>query len=142
MTSLQSASANSASLKWLYPYDATIFPGGLASPVLQWSQTGTPDGVYLHHALADLYDYKGCFKGSNPPQLKIPEIEWATAYAQSHGKADPLTVELRTITGSTVSGPIKETWTFAHGQPRGRRLLQHVRLDARAWAGRAATARS
>jgi hypothetical protein len=118
VTSLQSASANSASLKWLYPYDATIFPGGLASPVLQWSQTGTPDGVYLRMH-SNLYDYKGCFKGSNPPELKVPEIEWATAYAQSHGKGDPLTVELSTISGSTVSGAIKESWTFAKGSLAG-----------------------
>jgi WD40-like Beta Propeller Repeat len=118
VTSLKAASANSASLKWLYPYDATLFPGGLASPVLQWSQTGTPDGVYVHMH-SGKYEYTGCFKGTSPPQLKIPEIEWATAYAQSAGKGDPLTVELSTITGSTVSGAIKESWTFAKGSLAG-----------------------
>ncbi len=118
VTSLQGASSNSASLKWLYPYDATIFPGGLASPILQWSQTGTPDGVYVHMH-SNKYDYTGCFQGSSPPQLKIPEIEWATAYAQSAGKGDPLTVELSTITGGTVSGAIKESWTFAKGNLAG-----------------------
>ncbi len=118
VTALKAASANSASLKWLYPYDVTVFPGGILSPVLQWSQTGTPDGVYLH-LHSQKYDYTGCFKGSNPPQLKIPELEWATAFAQSGGKPDPLTVELSTITGSTVSGKIKETWTFAKGSLAG-----------------------
>jgi WD40-like Beta Propeller Repeat len=118
VTSLMAMTSNSASLKWLYPYDATIFPGGLASPILQWSQTGTPDGVYVHMH-SSLYEYTGCFKGSNPPQLKIPEVEWATAYAQSHGKGDSLTVELSTITGGTVSGGIKESWTFAKGSLAG-----------------------
>jgi hypothetical protein len=110
--------SNSASMKWLYPYDATYFPGGLASPILQWSQTGTADAVYLHMH-SNLYDYTGCFKGSNPPQLKIPEIEWATAYAQSSGKGDPLIVQLSTITSGTVSGAIQETWTFAKGSLAG-----------------------
>ena len=88
------------------------------SPVLQWSQTGTPDGVYLH-LHSQKYDYTGCFKGSNPPQLQIPEVEWATAFAQSGGKSDPLSVQLSTITGGTVSGAIQETWTFAKGSLAG-----------------------
>ncbi len=118
VTALKGAKSNSASLKWLYPYDATIFPGGLQPPVLQWSQSGTPDGVYLH-LHSQKYDFTGCFKGSNPPQLQIPVLAWATAFAQSGGKPDPLTVELSTISGSTVSGPIKETWTFAKGNLAG-----------------------
>ena len=118
VSSLKTANANSASLKWLYPYDLTVFPGGILSPVLQWSQTGTPDGVYLH-LHSQKYDYTGCFAGSNPPQLKIPEVEWATAFAQSGGKSDPLSVQLSTITGGTVSGSIQETWTFAKGSLAG-----------------------
>ncbi len=118
VTSLKAASANSASMKWLYPYDATVFPGGLVPPILQWSQTGTPDGVYLQ-LHSGKYDYTGCFKGTSPPQLQIPAVEWATAYAQSTGKGDPLTVQLSTITGSTVSGAIKESWTFAKGSLAG-----------------------
>ncbi len=118
VSSLKLANANSASLKWLYPYDLTVFPGGLLAPVLQWSQTGTPDGVYLH-LHSQKYDFTGCFKGSNPPELQIPEVEWATAFAQSGGKSDPLSVQLSTITGGTVSGAIQETWTFAKGNLAG-----------------------
>jgi hypothetical protein len=136
VTSLKAASANSASLKWLYPYNATIFPGGLASPVLQWSQTGTPDGVYLHMQ-STLYEYTGCFKGSNPPQLKIPEIEWATAFAQSHGKGDPLTIQVSTITGSTVSGAIQESWTFAKGSLAG--VVYYNTYGSKIVPGQAAT---
>jgi hypothetical protein len=136
VTSLKAASSNSASLKWLYPYDATVFPGGLASPILQWSQTGTPDGVYLH-LHSNKYDYTGCFKGSSPPQLKIPEIEWATAFAQSAGKGDPLTVQLSTITGSTVSGMINESWTFAKGNLAG--VVYYNTYGSKIVPGQAAT---
>jgi hypothetical protein len=118
VTALKSATANSAGMKWLYPYDGTIFPGGLASPVLQWSQSGTPDGVYLHLHSAK-YDFVGCFKGSSTLQLKIDEKEWATAYAQSGGASDPLTAQFATISGGTVSGFITETWTFAKGNLAG-----------------------
>lgn len=136
VTSLKGASSNSASLKWLYPYDATVFPGGLASPILQWSQTGTPDGVYVH-MYSNKYQYTGCFKGSSPPQLKLPEIEWATAYAQSAGKGDPLTVELSTITGGTVSGAIKESWTFAKGSLAG--VVYYNTYGSKIVPGQAAT---
>lgn len=116
--SVQAGGANSAALKWLYPYDATVFPGGLSAPVLQWNQSGAPDGVYLHLHSQD-YDFKGCYKGSNPGQLPVDATEWGTAFAQSHGVNDPLTVELSTITGGVVSGPIKETWSFAVGSLKG-----------------------
>ncbi len=115
---LQAASANSASMKWLYPYDHTVFPGGLTGPVLQWSQTGTPDGVFLH-LHSNKFDFKGCYKGSNPPSLPIDDATWATAYAQSDGKSDPLTVELTSVSGGTASGAITETWIFARGSLAG-----------------------
>lgn len=118
VTALKAGGTNAAALKWLYPYDQTIFPGGLGSPVLQWSQTGTPDQVYLH-LHSQKYDYTGCFKGSSPTNIKLAELEWATAYAQSTGQSDPLTVELTTMTGGKVSGPITETWTFAIGSLKG-----------------------
>jgi hypothetical protein len=116
--SIQAGGGNGAGMKWLYPYNATVFPGGLLAPVLQWSQTGTPDGVYVHMSSLK-FDYKGCFGGSNPPQVTVDETSWATAFAQSGGKSDPLTVEISTISGGTVSGPIKETWTFAKGSLAG-----------------------
>jgi hypothetical protein len=117
-SALQSASSNSATLKWLYPYDKTVFPGGIAGPILQWSQTGTPDGVYLH-LHSNKFDFKGCYQGTNPPNLAIDDLTWAQAEAQSGGKSDPLTVELSTVTGTTASGVISETWIFARGSLAG-----------------------
>jgi hypothetical protein len=115
---LQSASANSAALKWLYPYDGTVFPGGLAGPVLQWSQTGAPDGVYIH-LHSDRFDFKGCYKGSGATNLPLDDVTWATAFAQTGGKTDPLTVELSTIRGGSASGMITERWIFARGSLAG-----------------------
>jgi WD40-like Beta Propeller Repeat len=117
--SIWTATGNAASIKWLYPYDQTIFPGGLAQPILQWSQTGTPTNVYVH-AFSNKYDFKGCYKAATPLQVQMDTNgkEWATAYAQSAGKGDPLTVELRTSSGGAVS-VAKEQWTFAKGSLAG-----------------------
>jgi len=64
------AAASVGSMKMLYPYDQTVFPGGIPAPVLQWSQTGTPDGVYAHFS-SQLFDYKICFAGSSPTNFTM-----------------------------------------------------------------------
>jgi hypothetical protein len=107
-----------SSMKWLYPYDKTVFPAGIVAPTLQWAQSSGPDAVYLHlHSTT--FDYVGCFAGSNPPQQDVPQQAYDTAFVQGGGPSDPLNVELTTITGGTVTGPIKETWTLARGYLKG-----------------------
>jgi hypothetical protein len=118
-SALQGGGPVDPAMKWLYPYDATVFPGGIAGPVLQWTpEAGGADGVYLH-LHSNLFDYKGCFGATNPMQLPVPDKAWTTAWAQSTGAGDPLQVELTTIAGGKVSGPIKEAWTFALGSLKG-----------------------
>ena len=107
------------SMKWLYPYDGTVFPGGLIAPTLQWQQDAAPDAVYVRLS-SKQFDYKGCFAGTTPPRVTIPANAWATAFAQSGGPGDPLTVALTTSAGSAVRGPIVETWTFAKGSLKDR----------------------
>ena len=117
-SALKAGGSASASLKWLYPYDKTVFPGGILPPLLQWSQSAKPDGVYLHMH-SNTFDYQGCFAGSNPGQLPLPPNAWNAAFQQSLGAADPLTVELSTLSGGKVSSKITETWTFALGSLKG-----------------------
>ena len=120
VSALQAGGAVDPAMKWLYPYDQTVFPGGLIAPVLQWSpqSAGNATGVYVHMS-SQLFDYKGCFGPTNPADLPIPAVAWSAAWAQSNGSGDPLKVELTTIVGTSVSGPITESWTFALGSLRG-----------------------
>jgi hypothetical protein len=107
-------------MKWLYPYDLTVFTGGILPPTLQWSAQagGAPDAVYVHMK-SQLFEYKGCFGKTNPTHLDIPATVWSQALGQSNGSNDPLTVEITTKTGSAVSGPIREHWTIAVGSLKG-----------------------
>jgi hypothetical protein len=114
VAALKAAASNPAGLAWLYPYDGTVFPGGILPPILQWKQSGTPDAL-LVHLHSKLLDITACYAGSNTLQLKIEEKSWATAYAQNGGKTDPLTIELRTLSADVASGPITETVFFARG---------------------------
>lgn len=120
VSALQAGGPVDPAMKWLYPYDQTIFPGGLLAPVLQWTPqaAGSASAVYLHMH-SQLFDYKGCFGATNPADLTIPQMVWATAWDQSNGPNDPLAVELTTMAGTSVSGPIKESWTFALGSLKG-----------------------
>jgi hypothetical protein len=120
VSALQAGGPVDPAMKWLYPYDKTVFPGGLLPPVLQWSPqaAGTPTAVYVHMS-SMLFDYKGCFGPTSPAQLPIPASAWSAAWAQSNGASDPLKVELTTEVGTTVSGPISEAWTFALGSLKG-----------------------
>lgn len=119
-SALQAGGPVDPAMKWLYPYDQTIFPGGLLAPVLQWSPqaAGAASAVYVHMH-SQLFDYKGCFGPTNPADITIPQMVWVTAWNQSNGPNDPLAVELTTMAGSTVSGPIKEAWTFSLGSLKG-----------------------
>jgi hypothetical protein len=117
VTALEAAPANSGSMKWLYPYNNTVFPGGILAPVLQWAQTGTPTGVYIH-LHSTLFDYKGCFAGSSPTNIQVPTTPWETAWVQSQGKADPISVELATSTGGTIASSTT-SWIFAKGSLAG-----------------------
>lgn len=104
-----------AGMAFLYPYDQTVFPGGILAPVLQWSAAGPSDGIYLHlHSKA--FDYREVFAGSATGTVELPDDAWQAAASQSQGASDPLTVELTTISGSVVSGPISQHWIFARGQ--------------------------
>src|SRR5580704_679305 len=48
VTSLEAGGTLDPAMKWLYPYDQTIFPGGIIAPVLQWTpQSGGADAVYV-----------------------------------------------------------------------------------------------
>ena len=57
-------------MKWLYPYDRTVFPRGILPPVLQWS--GRMAEAVLVVVKAKNFEYRGCFGSTNPLRLRDP----------------------------------------------------------------------
>ena len=132
-TLLTGATIADPDLKWLYPYDATVFPTGLLAPLLQWGAgvSAVAEGVYIH-LYSDDFDYKGTF-GRPPTQLPdgtpllpagaafvrhpIPQEIWEKATRSAAGGS--LTVELVVAAGGVAYGPIKQTWTIANGPLKG-----------------------
>src|SRR5580692_3445989 len=118
VTALEGAGAAAGSgMQMLYPYSQTVFPGGIPAPTLQWSQTGTPEGVYVH-LKSQLFNYQACFAGSSPTNFTLATTPWLTAWSQSKGVSDPLSVEIATSTGGTIAS-VTTQWIFAKGSLAG-----------------------
>jgi hypothetical protein len=101
---------------WLYPYDKTVFPRGLASPTLQW---GGEAATYTRiHMKSTTIDYEAFFAGSNPPRVALSAADWSTV-TESAAPGDPLTIEATKMSASGVTGPVTETWTIAQGTLKG-----------------------
>jgi hypothetical protein len=117
-TKLQGSGAPDAGFKWLYPYDGTVFPRGIVGPTLQFA-AASADAAYVHMTAKNL-DYKGYFKNSGPPglNLTVPQKSW-DAITHAVGAADALKVTVTKIAGSTVAGPVTESWSVAQGSLRG-----------------------
>jgi hypothetical protein len=112
--------ANS-SFKFLYPYDGTVFPLGLQAPVLQFGDgvtvASTANGTYLKLTTAN-FSYQQFGAGGTPVQIVIPQAVW-TGATQSSSGTSPIKAAVSEEVGTTVSGPLTETWTIAPGSLRG-----------------------
>jgi hypothetical protein len=130
-TALEGATSPDASLKWLYPYDQTVFPLNVLPPLLQWSDGGNGpfDAVYIHVSAPPYYDYKGFFgrppalaAGSNFVRHPIPSDVWSAATRTAAGSV--LKVELVLSAGGKAYGPITESYQIALGRISGKIYYQ------------------
>jgi hypothetical protein len=113
-TQLQAGGSGDPAFKFVYPYDATVFPRGLLPPLLQFAGTAAT-AYYVHISSANI-DYQG-FYGAGP-NVSMTLATW-NSIIESVGPKDTLKVQVTKISGSTVSGPITENWTIAQGALKG-----------------------
>lgn len=115
-TALDNGGTADTNFKWLYPYDKTVFPRNIKSPLLQWGG-GTTNGTRVEIGVAD-FSYVGYFAGSAAAQAQVPDAVWKAAEAAAGG-TDDFVVKATKITGQAVTGPISETWHIAQGNLKG-----------------------
>ncbi len=111
-----------AGLRWLYPYDGTVFPRGLLAPLLMWD--GAAADIAYVRIKSQSFEYKGVLKvGADAttmqPQLTLPQDIWVKAGQQTNGKNDPFTVELTVRAGGAIQGPISLTLQIAQATVKG-----------------------
>jgi hypothetical protein len=121
-------------LRFLYPYDKTVFPRGMLAPLLMWTwATNDADAIQIELATTSgSFTYKGTF--SRPAILAqtkgafirhpIPQDIWEMATNTAGGLAldgtpDKLTMKLTIAKGGKAYGPLTETWIIAPARLSG-----------------------
>jgi hypothetical protein len=117
VTALQTP-GDASGMRWLYPYDGTIFPRGLMPPLMMWSGNDAPDAVYLH-IKSGLFEYHGCLVPSGNGQLPMPDDIWAEMGERAMGEADPFVVSLNVRVDGVTYGPITESLVIARATLKG-----------------------
>ncbi|MFO0685915.1 MAG: hypothetical protein U0234_27900 [Sandaracinus sp.] len=116
-TMLRGGGAADGSFRWLYPYDATVFPRGLAAPVLQLA--GGADATRVTIDIEESgFHYEGFFAASTPVQITLPTDVWNGATA-SAGAGQHVNVGVTKIAGGAVTGPAREHYLVAQGRLTG-----------------------
>ena len=107
-------------MKWLYPYEGTVFPRGMGAPLMMWNGPAA-DSVYLH-IKARSFEYTACLKPTAAGQIAIPQDVWDQAGRQTNGEGDDYLVELTTMGGGTpgtIAGPLRSSFNIAQATIKG-----------------------
>ncbi len=117
-TMLDSAasSGTDAAFKWLYPYDGTVFPRGLAGPDMQFGGAAG-DALRISIRMGD-FAFKGYFSGKSPLAITLPASVWEGLTRSANGM-DSVAVEVSKLSGTSVVGPIKQSWRIASADLKG-----------------------
>ena len=102
----------------LYPYDKTVFPLGLTSPLVMWNAPKSGDVYRLHYEEKDFVcdDYEVV---TAPAQMRIEQKCWD--WLTSSNTGDPITVTLSRWDATTMTAYVSatESWTLAHASMQG-----------------------
>jgi hypothetical protein len=118
-----------ADLKWLYPYDGTVWPRGLPAPLLQWSHGAhAPAAVKLKiqvepNYTAEIYLGPPTALGSGKPitRVPIPQAVWRNALQSGAKMKVSLTAAVSDGSGgyAAYSAASELSWTIAPTTLRG-----------------------
>jgi hypothetical protein len=116
-TALDVGGTADAKYDFLYPYDGTVFPRGLASPVLQLA--GSAATATLTTIKIDPYfSYTQYSAGGTPVQVKIPEPVWK-GMTLTAGAVDDVALSVTKVSGGQASGPLTQTYRIAQASMKG-----------------------
>jgi len=114
---LKAGGGSPTAMKWLYPYEGTVFPRGMIAPDLMWS--GAPGDVAYVHIKSQIFEYWGCIKPTAAGQVALDQEVWDKAGQHSQGKKDIYTVELSVLSQGKVTGPTTSHFQIAQAAIKG-----------------------
>jgi hypothetical protein len=110
--------ADTALTKLLYPYDATVFPLGIASPLIMWNGPNASD-AYRIHLEETGYAYDLFAITSAKAQVRVPQEVWDRMTASNQGDKVTLTVSRWDANTKTAATSVIQSWTIAPESLRG-----------------------
>lgn len=113
---LRAGGSADPNLRFLYPYDGTVFPRDLDGPELQLEGMAA-DALRVHISFPN-FDYEGFFGPANPVRATLPDAIWR-GLTYSATLTDQVQVEVTKVSGGQVSGPTTQSWRIAQGSLRG-----------------------
>lgn len=102
----------------LYPYDKTVFPQGLTSPLLMWNGPNAGD-IYRVHYEQPNYSYDGYVKPDQEASARMPQKYWDKMVASNPGGPMNLEVSRLDASSNTAFSSAKQQWTIAAASLRG-----------------------
>jgi hypothetical protein len=103
----------------LYPYDKTVFPLGLASPLMMWTAPNKTGDVYRVSLQEKGYSYDYYSAVADPAQLRIPQDAWDRVTASNTGDPLQLTVSRWDSVAVKAFTSVTESFTIAPQSLRG-----------------------
>ena len=114
-TSLKGATTKDAAIQWAYPYDGTVFPRGIAGPMMMWNNGGAAD-VYYVHVTSATFDLEAYTTVPPPSRYAFQAATWTKFVESTKGAAD-LTVARHNGTAATIAA--QQKWSIAGASMRG-----------------------
>lgn len=103
-------------LRFLYPYDKTVFPRGLAAPVLQLGGDDA-DATYVRISVGD-FSYEAFAASSGLTRVLLPEEVWR-GVTLSASPGEWVEVAVSKSSAGEVTGPVVQRWLVAPGSLKG-----------------------
>jgi hypothetical protein len=104
-----------ADFRLLYPYDRTVFPRGLAAPLVQLG--GEADATYVKLTSGD-FSYEAFALASGPVQVALPEAVWRGVTLSTAAGAE-VELSVTKASGGEITGPVTEHLLIAPGSLKG-----------------------
>lgn len=102
----------------LYPYDKTVFPLGLASPLVMWNAPQAND-TYRIHFDEDNYTFDGYYKVGALGQQRVEQAVWDHLTASNGGSPLHLKVARYDAVAKIAYESASQAWTIAPASMRG-----------------------
>lgn len=102
--------------RFLYPYDKTVFPRGLAAPLLQLGGVDA-DATYVKITTTN-FSYEAFAVSSGLTRVTLPEAVWR-GITLSADASDWVEVSVSKRSAGEVTGPVSARWLIAPGSLKG-----------------------